>query len=156
MQGGSSAKEREAAYQHVRGWTTHVDLFTKDYIFVPINEGLHRSLAVVCRPGLWAQQQHAALPSQQPAAAEEEDSDSEEDESDGDGVSILGQRLLDKEGRGGRRSYDWAPSKRGERAAAAAARRRCDVTAVCGPVALRRLLLCSRPGRGRARLAVRA
>ena len=144
MQGGSSAKEREAAYQHVRGWTTRAppllptrlprlpaSLSLHVYGRAASGRGAHRekerapaarlgtstsSLRTTsscrstractgpspscagtrplggdhprssltrghhsCRPGLWAQQQHAALPSQQPAAAEEEDS--EEDES---------------------------------------------------------------------------
>jgi len=64
MRADMSAKEREAAYQEIiapgpaKRWTKHVDLFSKDYIFVPLHlEDQQWSLAVVCRPGLWAQQQ---------------------------------------------------------------------------------------------------
>ena len=39
------------AYKTVRRWTKHVDLFTKDFIFVPIGEYLHWSLAIIHRPG---------------------------------------------------------------------------------------------------------
>ena len=45
-------------YENIRRWTKNVDLFSKDYIFVPINEALHWSLAIIYRPGSWAEQQH--------------------------------------------------------------------------------------------------
>lgn len=35
----------------VAKWTDNIDLFSKDYIFVPINEGNHWSLACAVRPG---------------------------------------------------------------------------------------------------------
>jgi hypothetical protein len=31
----------------------YVDLFSKDFIFVPIHEALHWSLAIICHPGNW-------------------------------------------------------------------------------------------------------
>lgn len=31
----------------------HVDIFAKDFLFVPIHEALHWSLAIVCHPGRW-------------------------------------------------------------------------------------------------------
>ncbi|KAM6954374.1 sentrin-specific protease 6 [Aplochiton taeniatus] len=39
-------------HNRVRTWTRHVDLFQKDFIFVPINESAHWYLAVICFPGL--------------------------------------------------------------------------------------------------------
>ncbi|KAL6762597.1 hypothetical protein V8C86DRAFT_1825015 [Haematococcus lacustris] len=38
------------------GCLQNVDLFSKDYVFVPIHEALHWSLALICHPGRWAQQ----------------------------------------------------------------------------------------------------
>nr|XP_032832552.1 sentrin-specific protease 6-like [Petromyzon marinus] len=39
-------------HRRVRTWTRHVDIFTKDFVFVPINETSHWFLAVICFPGL--------------------------------------------------------------------------------------------------------
>ncbi|KAJ8290614.1 hypothetical protein GJAV_G00015290 [Gymnothorax javanicus] len=39
-------------HNRVKTWTRHVDLFQKDFIFVPINESAHWFLAVICFPGL--------------------------------------------------------------------------------------------------------
>lgn len=39
-------------HNRVKTWTRHVDLFQKDFIFVPINESAHWYLAVICFPGL--------------------------------------------------------------------------------------------------------
>ncbi|XP_061602452.1 sentrin-specific protease 6 isoform X2 [Cololabis saira] len=41
-------------HNRVKTWTRHVDLFQKDFIFVPINESAHWYLAVICFPGLEA------------------------------------------------------------------------------------------------------
>ncbi|XP_077440431.1 sentrin-specific protease 7-like isoform X2 [Vanacampus margaritifer] len=38
-------------HQRVKTWTRHVDIFTKDFLFVPINEAAHWYLAVICFPG---------------------------------------------------------------------------------------------------------
>uniref|UniRef100_A0A3Q2CIY4 SUMO specific peptidase 6a n=1 Tax=Cyprinodon variegatus TaxID=28743 RepID=A0A3Q2CIY4_CYPVA len=38
-------------HNRVKTWTRHVDLFQKDFVFVPINEA-HWYLAVICFPGL--------------------------------------------------------------------------------------------------------
>ncbi|XP_020537888.1 probable ubiquitin-like-specific protease 2A isoform X2 [Jatropha curcas] len=46
-----SACEGRAAFQRVRKWTKKVNLFEKDYIFIPVNYSLHWSLIVVCHPG---------------------------------------------------------------------------------------------------------
>ncbi|XP_031128893.1 probable ubiquitin-like-specific protease 2A [Ipomoea triloba] len=47
----SQACEGRAAFQRVRRWTIKVDIFKKDYIFVPINFSYHWSLIVICHPG---------------------------------------------------------------------------------------------------------
>jgi len=47
--GGGNDADRREAYQLVRRWTKNADLFNKDFIFVPINESLHWSLAIICR-----------------------------------------------------------------------------------------------------------
>ncbi|XP_061073793.1 sentrin-specific protease 6 [Conger conger] len=39
-------------HNRVKTWTRHVDLFQKDFVFVPINESAHWYLAVICFPGL--------------------------------------------------------------------------------------------------------
>ncbi|XP_025758824.1 LOW QUALITY PROTEIN: sentrin-specific protease 7 [Oreochromis niloticus] len=36
----------------VKTWTRHVDIFTKDFLFVPVNQEAHWYLVVVCFPGL--------------------------------------------------------------------------------------------------------
>ncbi|KAK3568894.1 hypothetical protein QTP86_019575 [Hemibagrus guttatus] len=39
-------------HQRVRTWTRHVDIFEKDFLFVPVNQEAHWYLVVVCFPGL--------------------------------------------------------------------------------------------------------
>ncbi|XP_055816090.1 probable ubiquitin-like-specific protease 2A isoform X2 [Solanum dulcamara] len=43
--------EGRAAFLRVRRWATKVDLFGKDFIFIPVNFSLHWSLIVICHPG---------------------------------------------------------------------------------------------------------
>jgi hypothetical protein len=40
-----------ANFPQVRKWTKGVDLFAKDFLFVPIHDNLHWSLIIVCHPG---------------------------------------------------------------------------------------------------------
>lgn len=47
----SKACEGRAAFLRVRRWTAKVDLFGKDFIFIPVNFSLHWSLIVICHPG---------------------------------------------------------------------------------------------------------
>ncbi|KAL4362506.1 hypothetical protein GQ457_04G003530 [Hibiscus cannabinus] len=47
----SSACQARAAFERVRKWTRKVDIFEKDYIFIPVNYSLHWSLIVICHPG---------------------------------------------------------------------------------------------------------
>ncbi|XP_038985477.1 probable ubiquitin-like-specific protease 2B isoform X2 [Phoenix dactylifera] len=46
-----SASEGRAAFLRVHKWTRKVDIFAKDYIFIPVNFNLHWSLLLVCHPG---------------------------------------------------------------------------------------------------------
>ncbi|XP_038622078.1 sentrin-specific protease 7 [Tachyglossus aculeatus] len=39
-------------HKRVRTWTRHINIFNKDYIFVPVNEESHWYLAVICFPWL--------------------------------------------------------------------------------------------------------
>ncbi|XP_035687035.1 sentrin-specific protease 6-like isoform X1 [Branchiostoma floridae] len=45
-------------HSRVKTWTRHVDLFSKDFVIVPINEHAHWYLAVVCFPGLDKEDPH--------------------------------------------------------------------------------------------------
>ncbi|KAJ6809375.1 putative ubiquitin-like-specific protease 2B [Iris pallida] len=46
-----SASKGRAAFLRVRKWTRKVDIFGKDFIFIPVNFNLHWSLLVICHPG---------------------------------------------------------------------------------------------------------
>lgn len=41
----------EQGYTHVKKWTASVDIFSKDFLLIPINDSHHWSLAIVCYPG---------------------------------------------------------------------------------------------------------
>uniref|UniRef100_A0A672GW43 Sentrin-specific protease 7-like n=1 Tax=Salarias fasciatus TaxID=181472 RepID=A0A672GW43_SALFA len=43
---------RGRGHQRVKTWTRHVDIFAKDFLFVPVNQAAHWFLVVVCFPGL--------------------------------------------------------------------------------------------------------
>ncbi|KAJ7968305.1 putative Sentrin/sumo-specific protease [Quillaja saponaria] len=47
----SSASDGRVAFQRVRRWTRKINVFEKDYIFIPVNYSLHWSLIVICHPG---------------------------------------------------------------------------------------------------------
>uniref|UniRef100_G3PRV5 Ubiquitin-like protease family profile domain-containing protein n=1 Tax=Gasterosteus aculeatus TaxID=69293 RepID=G3PRV5_GASAC len=47
-----SVPDLHMRHQRVKTWTRHVDIFTKDFLFVPVNQEAHWYLAVVCFPGL--------------------------------------------------------------------------------------------------------
>lgn len=55
----SSALEGRAAFQRVRKWTRKINLFEKDYVFIPVNFNYHWSLIVICHPGEVAEFQGA-------------------------------------------------------------------------------------------------
>ncbi|XP_034958425.1 sentrin-specific protease 6-like [Zootoca vivipara] len=48
----SNPQHGQKLYRRVKSWTRDVDIFEKDFIFVPINEDEHWVLAVICFPGL--------------------------------------------------------------------------------------------------------
>eukprot|EP00257_Ricinus_communis_P013978 XP_015571549.1 probable ubiquitin-like-specific protease 2B isoform X1 [Ricinus communis] len=47
----SSASDGRAAFLRVHKWTRKVDIFGKDYVFIPVNFSLHWSLLIICHPG---------------------------------------------------------------------------------------------------------
>ncbi|XP_062236282.1 sentrin-specific protease 7b isoform X2 [Platichthys flesus] len=47
-----SVPDRHVRHQRVKTWTRHIDIFTKDFLFVPVNQEAHWFLVVVCFPGL--------------------------------------------------------------------------------------------------------
>ncbi|KAJ0252020.1 ubiquitin-like-specific protease 2A [Hirschfeldia incana] len=49
--GSPSSFGGKEAYQRVQKWTRNVELFEKDYIFIPINFSFHWSLIIICHPG---------------------------------------------------------------------------------------------------------
>lgn len=49
--GGGMNAAAAASYTKVEKWTRSVDIFAKDYIFVPIHDHLHWSLMIICHPG---------------------------------------------------------------------------------------------------------
>uniref|UniRef100_A0A8C0BJS2 Sentrin-specific protease 6 n=1 Tax=Buteo japonicus TaxID=224669 RepID=A0A8C0BJS2_9AVES len=48
----SNLSIQQKRHGRVKTWTRHVDIFDKDFIFVPLNEAAHWFLAVICFPGL--------------------------------------------------------------------------------------------------------
>ncbi|KAL1215843.1 putative ubiquitin-like-specific protease 2A [Cardamine amara subsp. amara] len=49
--GSPSTLGGREAYQRVQKWTKNLNLFEKDYIFIPINCSFHWSLIIICHPG---------------------------------------------------------------------------------------------------------
>ncbi|CAJ1086848.1 sentrin-specific protease 7-like [Xyrichtys novacula] len=47
-----SIPDRRMRHHRVKTWTRHVDIFAKDFLFVPVNQEAHWFLVVVCFPGL--------------------------------------------------------------------------------------------------------
>lgn len=41
-----------SGYESVKSWTSNVDLLSYDYIVVPVNEGFHWWVAIICNPGM--------------------------------------------------------------------------------------------------------
>ncbi|KAL3620981.1 hypothetical protein CASFOL_035893 [Castilleja foliolosa] len=39
------------SFRRVRKWTKNINIFEKDYVFIPVNLSLHWSLIVICHPG---------------------------------------------------------------------------------------------------------
>ncbi|XP_021323225.2 sentrin-specific protease 6 isoform X3 [Danio rerio] len=49
--GATSLSPQECRHDRVKTWTRNVNLFEKDFVFVPINQMSHWYLAVICFPG---------------------------------------------------------------------------------------------------------
>ena len=47
----AKTQRTKSAYDGVRRWWKGIDLFTKDFLVVPINLHLHWSLMIICHPG---------------------------------------------------------------------------------------------------------
>lgn len=47
----SKGRKPDESYAHVRKWTSKIDIFSKDYLVIPINENAHWYLAIVLNPG---------------------------------------------------------------------------------------------------------
>ncbi|XP_015240870.1 PREDICTED: sentrin-specific protease 7 isoform X1 [Cyprinodon variegatus] len=50
--GSTDSCQRQRRHQRVKTWTRHVDIFEKDFLFVPVNQEAHWYLAMICFPGL--------------------------------------------------------------------------------------------------------
>uniref|UniRef100_A0A8C7IZW1 Ubiquitin-like protease family profile domain-containing protein n=1 Tax=Oncorhynchus kisutch TaxID=8019 RepID=A0A8C7IZW1_ONCKI len=48
----TSVSAQRRRHQRVKTWTRHVDIFQKDFLFVPVNQEAHWYLVVICFPGL--------------------------------------------------------------------------------------------------------
>ncbi|TWW81086.1 Sentrin-specific protease 7 [Takifugu flavidus] len=51
--------QRQRRHQRVKTWTRHVDIFKKEFLFVPVNQEAHWYLVVICFPGLMKPQVEA-------------------------------------------------------------------------------------------------
>lgn len=47
----TAERGHEAGHALVSRWTKNVDIFSKDFVLIPINYSYHWSLAVIVRPG---------------------------------------------------------------------------------------------------------
>uniref|UniRef100_A0A8C9TE37 SUMO specific peptidase 7b n=1 Tax=Scleropages formosus TaxID=113540 RepID=A0A8C9TE37_SCLFO len=52
LDSSSVVGSKHRRHQRVRTWTRHVDIFKKDYLFVPVNQEAHWYLVVICFPSL--------------------------------------------------------------------------------------------------------
>ncbi|NXI64778.1 SENP7 protease, partial [Anseranas semipalmata] len=51
-EGDPKVSVAQRRHKRVRTWTRHINIFSKDYIFVPVNEESHWYIAVICFPWL--------------------------------------------------------------------------------------------------------
>ena len=78
---------KDFLFSQVKKWSKSIDLFSKDYIIVPINEHQHWYLAIICYP--WLESPHYEdTKSWKPANKRSERSEQDDtvDEKDIDGV----------------------------------------------------------------------
>uniref|UniRef100_A0A673CVM5 Uncharacterized LOC115412102 n=1 Tax=Sphaeramia orbicularis TaxID=375764 RepID=A0A673CVM5_9TELE len=60
-----STSDSQRRHQRVKTWTRHVDIFNKDFLFVPVNQEAHWYLVVICFPGLNEPKQEIWTPDSQ-------------------------------------------------------------------------------------------
>ncbi|XP_041115477.1 sentrin-specific protease 7b isoform X2 [Polyodon spathula] len=51
-EGAANISAQHRRHQRVKTWTRHIDIFDKDFIFVPVNQEAHWYLVVICFPGM--------------------------------------------------------------------------------------------------------
>ncbi|XP_041128316.1 sentrin-specific protease 7-like isoform X2 [Polyodon spathula] len=51
-EGAANISAPHRRHQRVKTWTRHIDIFDKDFIFVPVNQEAHWYLVVICFPGM--------------------------------------------------------------------------------------------------------
>ncbi|KAF5896084.1 interphotoreceptor matrix proteoglycan 2-like, partial [Clarias magur] len=68
---GGTAQYRR--HGRVRTWTRNVDIFSKDYLFIPVNQEAHWYLVVICFPGLLQPESVRWKPSQTGSSADPKD-----------------------------------------------------------------------------------
>ena len=66
---GSKSK---TIYSNVENWTKHVDIFSKRFLVVPVNESLHWSVAIICNPGAILEKTAAPVDEECQISGEEE------------------------------------------------------------------------------------
>uniref|UniRef100_A0A061R5Y6 Sentrin-specific protease 7 n=1 Tax=Tetraselmis sp. GSL018 TaxID=582737 RepID=A0A061R5Y6_9CHLO len=49
--GASGAELHAQRHERVKRWTKSTDIFSKDFLFIPIHDAFHWSLVIVCHPG---------------------------------------------------------------------------------------------------------
>lgn len=47
----AKADRARACHERVRTWTKSIDIFSKDFLFIPIHDYLHWSLVIIAHPG---------------------------------------------------------------------------------------------------------
>ncbi|KAK4219205.1 hypothetical protein QBC37DRAFT_273292, partial [Rhypophila decipiens] len=87
-------------YNGVRSWTSRVDLFSYDYIIVPVNEKFHWWLAIICNPRQLDPSSHNQPPSDGPSDKEVRNGDQDEPikSSQETAATGLGQLSIDEPG----------------------------------------------------------
>ncbi|CAN9497557.1 unnamed protein product [Ophioblennius macclurei] len=84
-EGGSNEScQRQRRHQRVKTWTRHVDIFKKDFLFVPVNQEAHWYLVVICFPGLDEPKFHDRVG---PGGQDEEEESPSAEEAKGGGSS---------------------------------------------------------------------
>ncbi|XP_076841297.1 sentrin-specific protease 7b [Brachyhypopomus gauderio] len=82
---GGTAQYRR--HRRVKTWTRHVDIFSKDYLFIPVNQEAHWYLVVICFPGLlqtelvpfWRTPSDSSRPTSRPSTADRQQTGSADD-----------------------------------------------------------------------------